>query len=130
MTKIKTLDDLKKMRNSLQNELAVREKSENPESLVQIRVGMGTCGIASGAKDVINFFNDALRKRDIPAVVTQTGCMGYCHSEPTVEVKLQGKDSILFGKVDIERADEIIENYIKNGRLIDGVLPIIFNTID
>ncbi len=130
MKKIKTLDDLKKMRSSLQNEIDLRQQSENPESFVQIRVGMGTCGIVAGAKETITFFSEALRKRRIPAVVTQTGCMGYCHSEPTVEVTLQGKTPIVFGNVNTSKADEIIEQYIKKGILVDGIIPISYKTID
>lgn len=130
MTKIKTLADLKKMRASLQNEIDLRQQSESPESVVQVKVGMGTCGIVSGAKETITFFSDALRKRSIPAVVTQTGCMGYCHSEPTVEITLQGKDAVVFGNVNTEKADEIIEKYIKKGQLVDGLIPISYKTID
>lgn len=130
MTKIRTLADLKKMRSSLQNEINLRQQSENPESVVQVKVGMGTCGIVSGAKETISFFNEALRKRNISAVVTQTGCMGYCHSEPTVEITLPGKEPVVFGNVDTNKADEIIEQYIKKGKLVDGVIPITFKTIE
>lgn len=130
MTKIKTLADLKKMRSSLQNDIDLRQQSENPESAVQIKVGMGTCGIVSGAKETITFFSEALRKRNIPAVVTQTGCMGYCHSEPTVEITLQGKEPVVYGNVDTTKADEIIESYIKKGQLVDGLIPITFKTLD
>jgi hypothetical protein len=56
---------------------------------------MATCGIASGAKPIMDFFVDELDKRGIGAVVTQTGCMGYCYAEPTVEVQLPGR-SLLF----------------------------------
>lgn len=129
MTQIKTLADLKKMRSSLQNEIDLRQQSENPESVVQVKVGMGTCGIVSGAKETISFFNEALRKRSIPAVITQTGCMGYCHSEPTVEITLPGKDPVVFGNVNSEKADEIIEKYIKKGLLVDGLIPISYKTI-
>lgn len=130
MTKIRTLADLKKMRSSLQDEIDLRKQSENPESLVQVKVGMGTCGIVSGAKETMTFFNDAFRKRSISAVVTQTGCMGYCHSEPTVEITLPGKEPIVFGNVDPQKADEIIEQYIKKGKLVDGIIPISFKTIE
>ncbi len=130
MTKIRTLADLKKMRSSLQDEIDLRQQSENPESLVQVKVGMGTCGIVSGAKETISFFNEALRKRNISAVVTQTGCMGYCHSEPTVEITLPGKEPVVFGNVDPKKADEIIELYIKKGKLVDGIIPITFKTIE
>ena len=130
MTKIKTLADLKRMRSSLQNDIDLRQQSENPESVVQVKVGMGTCGIVSGAKETISFFNEALRKRSVPAVITQTGCMGYCHSEPTVEITLPGKEPVVFGNVNTEKADEIIEKYIKKGQLVDGLIPIAYKTIN
>jgi len=130
MAKIKTLADLKRMRSELKSEIDLRQQSENPDSLVQVKVGMGTCGIVSGAKETIDFFLEELRKRNIPAIVTQTGCMGYCHSEPTVEVRLQGKEPVVFGKVNPQKADEIIEEYIKKGHLVDGVIPITFHTLE
>ena len=129
MTKIRTLADLKNMRASLQEEIDLRQHSENPESTVQIKVGMGTCGIVSGAKETITFFTEALRKRNITAVVTQTGCMGYCHAEPTVEINLPGKEPIVFGKVDVAKADDLIEIYIKKGQLVDGLIPVNYKTI-
>lgn len=130
MTKVKSLADLKKMKDQFQSKIDLREKSENPESRVQIKVAMATCGIASGAKIVMEFLIDELEKRSIDAVVTQTGCMGYCYAEPTIEVKLPNQDPVVFGYVDKKKADEIIEKFIKNGELVDGIIPVNYNTID
>lgn len=130
MAKIKSLADLKKMQEEVRARIDLRDKADNPESLVQIKVAMATCGIASGAKDVMEFFVDELEKRNISAVVTQTGCMGYCYAEPTIEVQLPGKDPVVFGYVDSKKADEIIEKYIKNGELVDGIIPQNYETID
>ena len=130
MTKVKSLADLKKMKEQLQSKVSLREKGEDPDSRVQIKVAMATCGIASGAKTVMEFFIDELEKRSIDAVVTQTGCMGYCYAEPTIEVKLPKQDPVVFGYVDKKKADEIIEKYIKNGELVDGIIPVNYNTID
>ncbi|MGB4328526.1 MAG: (2Fe-2S) ferredoxin domain-containing protein, partial [Tenuifilum sp.] len=69
-------------------------------------------------------------KRGINAVVTQTGCMGYCYAEPTIEVKLPNADPVVFGYVDTKKADEIIERYIKNGELVDGIIPVNYESID
>jgi NADP-reducing hydrogenase subunit HndB len=63
-------------------------------------------------------------------VVTQTGCMGYCYAEPTIEVTLPGQDGIVFGDVTNEKAKEIIEEYIKNGTLVDGIIPQTHKTIE
>lgn len=130
MTKVKSLADLKRIKDELQSKMDLREKSTTPESLVQIKVAMATCGIASGAKEVMDFLIEELAKRDIQAVVTQTGCMGYCYAEPTIEVKLPAKDSIVFGDVDTKKADEIIEKYIKKGELVDGIIPVNYKSID
>jgi NADP-reducing hydrogenase subunit HndB len=130
MTKIKSLADLKKMKESFQSKIALREKSEKPEGRVMIKVAMATCGIASGAKQVMDFLVDELDKRGIDAIVSQTGCMGYCYAEPTLEVTLPGKDPVVFGYVDTGKADDIIEKYIKNGELLDGIIPVNYETID
>jgi NADP-reducing hydrogenase subunit HndB len=130
MTKVKSLDDLRKMRDQLRSAISLREKSEHPGELVQVKVAMATCGIASGAKEVMEFMTANLEKRNIEAIVTQTGCMGYCYAEPTIEVRLPGQDSVVYGFVDLKKADEIIEKYIKQGELVDGIIPVNYETID
>ncbi len=130
MSQIKSLADLKKIKDNLQSKIDLREKSENPESLVQIKVAMATCGIASGAKEIMNFFIEELEKRNIDAVVTQTGCMGYCYAEPTVEILMPGKEPVVYGWVNAKKADDIIEKYIKNNEMLDGIIPVNYETID
>lgn len=130
MNKVKSLADLKKMKEKLQSDISLREKSENPESMIQVKVAMATCGIASGAKEVMDFMITNLDKRNIDAIVTQTGCMGYCYAEPTIEVKIPGQDPVVYGYVDVKKADEIIEKHIKNGELVDGIIPVNYETID
>lgn len=124
------MDDLKKIKSSVQSKMMLRERSDNPEKLVQVRVAMATCGIASGAKTVMDYMITELEKRNIASVVTQTGCMGYCYAEPTIEVTLPGKEAIVFGYVDTKKADQIIEKYIKNGELVDGIIPVNYESID
>ena len=130
MTKVKSLADLRKMKQGFEDKLNLREKSNNPERIVQIRVAMATCGIASGAKTVMEYFIDELEKRNIDAVVTQTGCMGYCYAEPTIEVTLPNQDAVVFGFVNEKKANEIIEKYIKNNELVDGIIPVNYQSID
>jgi len=130
MSKIKSLADLKKRREEFETGLDLRVKATDPEKHVQVKVAMATCGIASGAKAVMEFFLEQLDRRNIQGIVTQTGCMGYCYAEPTVEVKLPGQDPVVFGYVDLKRADQIIEKYIKTGELVDGIIPVNYETID
>jgi NADP-reducing hydrogenase subunit HndB len=130
MSQIKSLADLKKKREETKSGLDLRTKAIDPENNVQVKVAMATCGIAAGAKPIMEFFIEQFDRRNIPGIVTQTGCMGYCYAEPTVEIKLPGKDPVVFGFVDLKRADLIIEKYIKEGELIDGIIPVNYETID
>ncbi len=130
MTKITSLADLKKLKENLHAQMKLRDNSQNPEALIQIRVAMATCGIASGAKDVMDYLVEELDKRNIEAIVTQTGCMGYCYAEPTIEVLIPGKEPVIFGWVDVKKADTIIEKYIRNNELVEGIIPNKFISIE
>ncbi len=131
MPKIKSLNDLKKLRDQLHGHVALREKGAKSDELVRIRVSMATCGIASGAKAIMNFILEESKRLQLDdIVVTQTGCMGYCYAEPTIDVTLPGKDPVAFGHVDQKKVTEILEKYVKNGELVDGIIPINYKTID
>ena len=130
MAKVKSLADLRKMKEEMQSKVHLREKADNTEALVQIKVGMGTSGIASGAKEVFNYLVEELEKRNIEAIVTQTGDMGYSYAEPTIEVTLPGNEPVVYGYVDVKKADEVIEKYIKTGEMVDGIIPANYRTIE
>lgn len=130
MTQIKSLADLVKKREEILKGLEIRLKANDPDNFVQVKVAMATCGIASGAKPVMEFFQEQFERRNIPGMVTQTGCMGYCYAEPTIEVTLPGQDPVVFGFVDLKKADQIIEKYIKAGEYVDGIIPVNYETID
>lgn len=130
MTKIKSLDDLRKMKEKLQSSVHLRENGERCDQLVQIRVAMATCGIAAGGKEVYGALLDQLDRRNIEAVVTQTGCMGYCYAEPTIEVTLPGSDPVVFGEVTTEKAAEIVDRYVANGELLPGIIPVNYEVVD
>lgn len=129
MNKVKTLDDLRKMRETLRTTLNIREKSDRPEQMVQVKVSMATCGIAAGAKEIMNYLIEVLDHEQVDALVTQTGCMGYCYAEPTVEVTIPGKDPLVFGHVNKKKADEIVCQYIQQGVLLDDIIPITYTAI-
>lgn len=130
MNKIKSLDDLRRMKSRLENEMNIREKSESPDKMVQIRVAMATCGIAAGARQVMNSLIDRIERDNIPAIVTQGGCMGYCYAEPTIEITKPGKDPVVFGNVDSAKAMEIVDRYVLRDELVDGILPVNYQTIN
>ena len=124
MAVIKSVEDLKKLKSSIEkaNQKLIAENGN--KKLVEIKVAMATCGIASGAKSVMEFLIEELPKRNIMARVKQTGCMGYCYAEPTIEITMPDEDPVMFGYVDTKKADEIIEKFIKKGELVDGIIPI------
>ncbi len=126
MKKINSNEELEHFYSTLQAEAQLIANDSN----VKIKVAMATCGIASGAKIVMEYFIEELEKRNIDARVTQTGCMGYCYAEPTVEVSLPNQKAIVFGFVDVKRANEIIEKYIKNNELVEGIIPENYQTIE
>jgi NADP-reducing hydrogenase subunit HndB len=130
MEKIKSLADLKKKREELQSNISLREKGDNVASMIQIKVAMATCGIASGAKEVMDVLIKECDRLKLPAVVTQTGCMGYCYAEPTIEVKKPEMDPIIFGHVTPQKAEEIVSKYIIGNEIVEGVIPVNYENID
>jgi len=112
-----TLDDLRKMRGEKQKAMEMRDASNKD---VQVIVGMGTCGIAAGAKDTFTALVDAISAKGLTNVlIRQTGCMGLCHSEPTVEVVVPGMPAVIYGNVDAATARAVVEKHIVGRQLID-----------
>jgi len=130
MEKIKSLADLKKKREQLQSMVGLRENGDNAENLVQIKVAMATCGIASGAKQTMEAIIEECKNQNVQAVVTQTGCMGYCYAEPTVEVKKPNTDPIVFGHVDVQKAKDLVNKYILNNEILEGVIPVNYEKVE
>lgn len=113
-----TLEDLRKMRSEKQKAMEMRDNSNKD---VQVIVGMGTCGIAAGAKETFTTLIEVLNEKSLTNVlVRQTGCMGLCHSEPTVEVVVPGMPSVIYGNVDAAMARDIVEKHIIGKSLIDA----------
>ena len=112
-----TLADLRKMREENQKKIDLRDSSNKD---VQVIVGMGTCGIAAGAKDTFTALVDTLANKGMSNVlIRQTGCMGLCHAEPTVEVVVPGMPTVIYGHVDVATANAIVEKHIVGKELID-----------
>jgi NADP-reducing hydrogenase subunit HndB len=130
MNKIKSLADLKKLQSEVQSKIKLREKGDNPDSLIQIKVSMATCGIASGAKETMTYLIEELDHQGIDAIVTQTGCMGYCYAEPTIEVTIPGQKPVVYGFVNKTKAQEIIEKHIKFNEMVDGIIPAAYASIN
>lgn len=131
MPKIKSLAELKKIKEAAQSSVSLRNKADDIENMIQVRVAMATCGIAAGAREVMTEFIEELNKQQIEnVVVTQTGCMGYCYAEPTIELTVPGKEPIIYGYVDKNKVHDIIDKTIKTGELLDGIINNQFKTIE
>ena len=124
MNKINSLDDLRRMRDTQQASMALRERSNAPERYVQVAVSMSSCGIHAGAKEIMRYFIHALDANRVEAIVTQTDCLGFCYAEPTVLITLPGKNPVLYGHVTNKLVDEIIQKHITQGIPVEGTLPI------
>lgn len=111
---MKTLEDLKKVREKALEQMKVRDGKYT----AKVVVAMGTCGIAAGAREVMTAILDELDKRGISDVaVTQTGCKGLCEQEPTVDV-IKGDTTVTYGYIDAEKARQIVAQHLVNGAII------------
>ncbi len=110
-----TLDELRSLRDSKKKAMTQRDGDKS----AQIIIGMGTCGIAAGAKDAFDAFLDELSSHDVHDTrITQTGCMGLCFSEPTVEVVVPDMPRVIYGNVDAEVARRIVREHIIGKSLV------------
>ena len=94
---------------------------ENSEAKTRVLVGMATCGIAAGARPVLNTLVEEVASAGLTGKVTvsQTGCIGLCQYEPIVEVFEAGKDKVTYVKMTPEKAKEIVEKHIKGGKIVE-----------
>ena len=111
-----TLEALRALREGKKAEIDRRETDGKD---VHIIIGMGTCGIAAGAKQVLDaFINEIDAKKIENVTVKQTGCMGLCYVEPTVEVKVPGMPDTIYGKVDADVAKKILKDHVVGKKLV------------
>ena len=100
----------------MQKQMNVREADD---SSIRILVGMATCGIAAGARPVMQAFLEEVNKRNLKnVVVQQTGCIGVCRLEPIVEVYFPGKEKVTYVKLDPEKAAKIVSSHIAGGNIV------------
>ncbi len=110
---------LEQIRREAQAKLKVRE-GDQP---IKVVVGMGTCGIAAGAREVMTTILDELGKREVDDVmVTQTGCIGLCQHEPLVEVVGPGGSKVTYKDVDAEKARKIVAQHVVNGQIVGDLV--------
>ena len=113
---MKSLAELAAIRERMQSKVVIREGA----AATRVVVGMATCGIAAGARPVLNAFVDGVNKEGLGSkiTVTQTGCIGICQYEPVVEVYEDGREKVTYVKLDAEKAAEIVEKHLKGGNIV------------
>ena len=114
---MKSLAELAAIREKMQNKVIIREGS----ATTRVVVGMATCGIAAGARPVLNAFVDGVNAAGLTenVTITQTGCIGICQYEPVVEVYEDGKEKVTYVKLDAEKAAKIVEQHLKGGKVVE-----------
>ena len=111
---MKTLAELMAIKEATKQRMTVRE--DTGDDATRIVVGMATCGIAAGARPVLNAFVDEVAKRNLKGVtVSQTGCIGMCQHEPIVEVIQPGKEKVTYVKMTAEKVAKVVNEHIVNG---------------
>ncbi len=111
---MKSIEELMAIRDKTRKNMTVRE--DTGDSKIRVVVGMATCGIAEGARPILNTFVDEIAKRDVKGVsVQQTGCIGMCQYEPIVEVTEPGKEKVTYVKMTPEKAVRVVNDHIVNG---------------
>ena len=110
---MKSLAELQAIKDKMRDKVVIREGTSDK----RVVVGMATCGIAAGARPVLNAFVEGVNAAGLTAsvTVTQTGCIGICQYEHVVEVFEAGKEKVTYVKMTAEKAAEVIEKHLKNG---------------
>ena len=114
---MKSLAELQAIKEKMRDKVILREGVNS----VRVVVGMATCGIAAGARPVLNALVDGVNKEGLTEKVTvsQTGCIGICQLEPIVEVFEPGREKITYVKMTPEKAARVIEEHLKNGNVVN-----------
>jgi len=115
---VKTLEELKAIREKMQRQVGMRESNDDT---IRVVVGMATCGIAAGARPVLSAFLEEVEKRDLKNVtVTQTGCIGVCRLEPIAEVYLPGEEKVTYVKLKPEMVAKIVADHLVNRQIVSA----------
>ena len=116
---MKSLAELKAIKAKMQNKVQLRGV-EDEDSVIRVVVGMATCGIAAGARPVLNKFIEEVQNRGLKnVVVTQTGCIGVCRLEPIVEIVSPTGEKTTYVKMTEEKAVKIVHEHIVNNKVVE-----------
>ena len=116
---MKTLAELQAIREKMQSQVNMRAEDHDH---IRVVVGMAPCGIAAGARPVLNTLADEVQKRGLTnkISVTQTGCIGLCQYEPIVEILEPGKEKVTYIKMNAEKAEEVYKEHLIGGHILEN----------
>lgn len=116
---MKTLEELKAIREKMQSQVTMRGEDH---SRTRVLVGMATCGIASGARPVLNKLSDLVQENNMTDrfAITPTGCIGLCQYEPIVEIAEPGKEKVTYIRMTPEKAEEVYKEHLLNGHIVQN----------
>ncbi len=114
---MKSLAELQAIKDRMKDKVILREGAND----IRVVVGMATCGIAAGARPVLNAFVEEINNGGLASkvTVTQTGCIGFCQLEPIVEVYEPGKEKVTYVKMTAEKAKTVVEKHLKGGNVVN-----------
>ena len=113
---MKSLAELRAIKEKMKDKVALREDTSD----IRVVVGMATCGIAAGARPVLNKFLEEVAAAGLTSKVTvsQTGCIGLCQLEPIVEVYEAGKEKVTYIKMTTDKVGKVVEEHLKGGNVV------------
>ena len=114
---MKSLAELAAIRDKMRDKIVLREGGDG----IRVVVGMATCGIAAGARPVLNAFVEGVDKEGLndKVIVSQTGCIGICQYEPVVEITVPGQEKVTYVKMTAEKAEKVLKEHIKGGKVVE-----------
>ncbi len=113
MLKLKNVEELKKLRDDVQRAFQVRTQTST-----RIIIGMGTCGIAAGAREIMHAILKELEQRKIEANVETTSCIGMCVKEPLVDIEQGGMTRVTYGNIKVDMVPRLIEEHLVKGKIV------------
>lgn len=115
---MKSLEELRELRKEVEKDLQTRSEEDKPE----IIVGMGTCGISAGAREILQTVMEEVDKRDLKVSISQTGCIGMCEKEPLLDVKMPGKKRVTYGELEPNDVKKIVVQHVINGNVVEELV--------
>ncbi len=129
---IKSLEELKKIREEHKNKTSLRNAGEHTDetvSHIEILIGMATCGIAAGARETLNEIMEEISRNNIENIrVIPVGCVGFCKEEPIIQINIPGSKPVSYGRVKKEDVKQIIQSHILNNKPVESkIIHVEFN---